>query len=676
MIGSKSGSFIGFKGGNTTDDGETIHRGQIAASRAGGGYYRDMDGYLQWADAAPGYKKPTTTTTPTPTTTPTTTPTSYSPNNYTEPAPTTPTPQVAPTQQPTYYTPPSGPKGVGQTGVTGGTTPQTQTVRPDRPSQNQGWTTANTHTGTEVYYDPNENRWEFGRGTPVGKAGLAHILAQQPAQQNTYTPPATQQQQPAAQAVVPQAEATPPAMPTWDQVYGDALDIEGRKARTEDPRQDPRVLAGTHYLGWGDAVLPYARTVQSADWGGIVSGNDAYDSLTPKEKIEANKRYYKTHGVRGVNTSFTKHNADAAQKSVDALNAWKQYEDVIDQPWGTPRRDAVIDLWRDGKLTYDEYRAGAHNVSPNQDGVYDAIDNQSFDGRYGSSGWSASGLPVPESPYARPQQQDTRPPLGSGQQMQAAQYRAAQQQPQQTQMPQQSMAQQYGWGAGLGGQPQQQMPQWGQPQQQPWGGQQQQQAMPQWGPPPQQMMPQWGQPQGMGGMMGGMMGGQQQMMPQWGQMMQPMGGPMAGMEAARMGGGAMQQMGGGSPWASMWGDPFAGRQMTTDPNSPAMGGLPQMDPSTQLMMQMQGMGGGGLSGGFGAGGGSSGGGGMSGGGQTGAAQTGGGMDYDGLASILALFAGGGYGGGGGGGAYGGYNPMYGGLPRNGLFYADLMGAGG
>ena len=229
-------------------------------------------------------------------------------------------------------------------------------------------------------------------------------------------------------------------------------------------------------------------------------------------------------------------------------------------------------------------------------------------------------------------------------------------QPQQA--PQQSMAQQYGWGAGLGGQPQQQMPQWGGMM----GGMGGMGGMPQWGGAPQQ-----------------------QAMPQWGQMMQqqPMGGPMAGMEAARMGGGAMQQMGGGgSPWASMWGNPFAGRQMTTDPNSPAMGGLPQMDPATQLLMQMQGMGGG-----FGAGGGSSGGGGMSGGGE-GAYQTppsggkgvgqtgvtGGGDPYGSLASILALFAGGGGGGGGGGGAS--YNPMYGGLPRNGLYYADLMGAGG
>ena len=283
-------------------------------------------------------------------------------------------------------------------------------------------------------------------------------------------------------------------------------------------------------------------------------------------------------------------------------------------------------------------------------------------------------------------------------------------QPQQNQQQNQpqSMAQQYGWGAGLGGQQQQppqstQQQQWGM---QPWGGQQpqQQQAMPQWGQPQQQQMPQWSQPayqtppsggRGVGqmGVSGGPMpqwGGtpQQQAMPQWGQMMQqqPMGGPMAGMEAARMGGGAMQQMGGGSPWASMWGDPFAGRQMTTDPNSPAMGGAPQMDAATQLLMQMQGMmGGGGLSGGFGAGGASgasegayqtppSGGKGV---GQQGVADApAASNNYDSLASILALFAGGGYGGGGGGG-YSAPDQMYGGLPRNGLYYADLMrGAGG
>ena len=270
----------------------------------------------------------------------------------------------------------------------------------------------------------------------------------------------------------------------------------------------------------------------------------------------------------------------------------------------------------------------------------------------------------------------------------------------------QSMAQQYGWGAGLGGQqqPQQstQQQQWGM---QPWGGQQPQQAMPQWGQPQpqQQQMPQWSQPayqtppsggRGVGqmGVSGGPMpqwGGapQQQAMPQWGDFMQQMGGgPMAGMEAARMGGGAMQQMGGGSPWASMWGDPFAGREMATDPSSPAMGGLPQMDPTQQLLMQMMG-GGGGLSGGFGAGGGSSGGGGASGGGEgayqtpprggKGVGQTGvtGGDDpYGSLASILALFAGGG-GGGGGGGAPA--PTHYGGLPRNGLYYADLLrGVGG
>ena len=285
-----------------------------------------------------------------------------------------------------------------------------------------------------------------------------------------------------------------------------------------------------------------------------------------------------------------------------------------------------------------------------------------------AQGWDVSNMgrdQAAQIAQEAPQQQ--MPQWGQPQQQQMPQWGAA---------PQGTMANQYGWGTGLGGPPQQQpmqMPQQSSQQQQlamqPWGGQQQQQAMPQWGGAQQQ-----------------------QQMPQWGQMMQqqPMGGPMAGMEAARMGGGAMQQMGGGSPWASMWGDPFAGRQMTTDPSRQTMGGAPQMDPSTQLLMQMQGMmgGGGGLSGGFGAGGGSSGGGGASGAGE-GAYQTppsggkgvgqtgvaGGGDPYGSLASILALFAGGGGGGGGGGGAS--YNPMYGGLPRNGLYYADLMrGAGG
>ena len=272
-----------------------------------------------------------------------------------------------------------------------------------------------------------------------------------------------------------------------------------------------------------------------------------------------------------------------------------------------------------------------------------------------------------------------------GQAAAAAQQQAPQQQgwQQYGQQAPQSMAQQYGWGQ-MGGQ-QQAMPQWGQPQQQ--------QQMPQWGQPPPQQMPQW-QPQQSSQQQQWAMqpwGGAppQQAMPQWGNFMgqQQMAGPMAGMEAARMGGGAMQQMG-GSPWASMWGDPFAGRQMTTDPSSQAMGGAPQMDAATQLLMQMQGMmGGGGLSGGSSGGGGASGGGegayqtppsGGRGVGQQGVADApAASNNYDSLASILALFAGGGYGGGGGGGGYSAPDAMYGGLPRNGLYYADLMrGAGG
>ena len=353
---------------------------------------------------------------------------------------------------------------------------------------------------------------------------------------------------------------------------------------------------------------------------------------------------------------------------------WKgkqEYDRLMEQNWSPERQAEVNRLWGDRQITYDEYMAGAHDMMSDGQGGYQGQGNTVTgylpDGTMGTydqrdhPGWTQE---IAQEMFAPARHRVARP----------AEWDQPQQQPPQ----QQSMAQQYGWGAGLGGQQQQQMPQWGQPPQQ--------QQMPQWGQPAYQTPPSGGRGVGQMGVSGGPMpqwGGapQQQAMPQWGQMMQqqPMGGPMAGMEAARMGGGAMQQMGGGSPpWASMWGDPFAGRQMTTDPNSPAMGGLPQMDPAQQLLMQMQGMGGG-LSGGFGAGGGSSGGGGMSGGmsggGQTGAAQTGGGDPYGSLASILALFAGGGGGYGGGGGSPA--PTHYGGLPRNGLYYADLMrGAGG
>ena len=275
-------------------------------------------------------------------------------------------------------------------------------------NQGQGWKTATTQTGTEVYYDPDEGRWEFARGVPIGRAARDHIMGQQQPEPTPVVQPPVVEEAPPPQpppvvkppsgprgapttgvsgggsssvdratyetavntgggspvvntgttgTTAPVAEEA--AGPTWDQVYADALDIEGRKARTEDPKQDPRVLAGTHYLGWNNAVLPYVQNVQSAEWGGIVTGNEAYDSLTPREKMEANKRYGSTIGLGGVNRAFTKHNADSAQKSVDALNAYREYEEAMKQPWGTPRRDAVIDLWRDGKITYDEYRAGA-----------------------------------------------------------------------------------------------------------------------------------------------------------------------------------------------------------------------------------------------------------------------------------------------------------------------------
>ena len=429
----------------------------------------------------------------------------------------------------------------------------------------------------------------------------------------------------------------------------------------------------------------------------IVTGNAEYDALSDSQKFDMNQRYAELGG-EGINRSFTKHNASKAAQQLKQYNADQQYREAMKGGWSPERQGLTDSLYNQGHLTYDEYMEGAHDKAPDGQGGYQSQGNTTVgyrpDGTFGTydqrdyPGWTSE---MGQEMFA-PRREDLNAAHGQGydvtnmgrdQAAQIAQEAPQQQmpqwgQPQQQQMPQWgaapqgTMANQYGWGTGLGGPPQQQqMPQWGQPPQssqqqqwamQPWGGQQQQQAMPQWGGAPQQ-----------------------QAMPQWGQMMQqqPMGGPMAGMEAARMGGGAMQQMGGGSPWASMWGDPFAGRQMTTDPNSPAMGGLPQMDPAQQLMMQMMG-GGGGLSGGFGAGGGSSGGGGMSGGGdgayQTpqsgvgGAAQAGGGDPYGSLASILALFAGGG--GGGGGGAGASYNPMYGGLPRNGLYYADLMGAGG
>ena len=459
-----------------------------------------------------------------------------------------------------------------------------------------------------------------------------------------------------------------------------ATTIEGRKSTTADPKQDPRVTSGTHYVGFGGAILPYGRSRQSAEHGGIVTGNEQYDALTAAEKYDMGRRYGELGGMEGINRGFSEHNAQKAAQQLKQAQGQRAYQDAMQGNWSKDRQAQVSNLKRQGMITHDEYMEGAHDMVGDGQGGYQSQGNTRVgyrpDGTFGwmdsrdYPGWTQD---VGQEVYA-PSREDLNVAhaqgydvtnMGRDQAAQIAQEAPQQQmpqwgQPQQQQMPQWgaapqgTMANQYGWGTGLGGPPQQQqMPQWGQPQQQ--------QQMPQWGQPPQSSQQQQWAMQPWGGQQ------QQQAMPQWGQMMQQqpmMGGPMAGMEAARMGGGAMQQMGGGSPWASMWGDPFAGRQMTTDPNRPAMGGLPQMDPTQQLMMQMMG-GGGGLSGGFGDGGGSSGGGGMS-----GAGQTGGGADYDGLANILALFAGGGYGGGGGGAAA---PTHYGGLPRNGLYYANLMG---
>ena len=562
-----------------------------------------------------------------------------------------------------YQTPPSGNKGVGQTGVTDGA----------RGSQLAGALAS----GSNVNRTPTWN-------TPTTQAT------------QSYEAPVVQSSTPTGT----DATGKPVRIPGEAWAKFSKRQADWRKANNLTLHSSGRTISKDSNQ-WDDADRRAVYVARAAELGN-----------TPGQHT---KPYHREQEQREFEQQW---------------KAKQEYDKIMQNSnWSDERQAAVDQLWRDRMINYDEYMEGAHDMVSDGQGGYTSQGNTTVgyrpDGSFGwydkrdYPGWSKDMGQEHYAPKlddlnaARSQGYDvsnvsrdqaaalargeTPPPgtipmrdTGRG----AVEYRVPRPaewgQPQQQQWgsaPQGTMAGNYGWGAGLGGPPQQQqmpqwgqppqqqqqmMPQWGQPQQssqqqqwamQPWGGQQQQQAMPQWGGAPQQ-----------------------QAMPQWGKMMQqqPMGGPMAGMEAARMGGGAMQQMGGGSPWASMWGDPFAGRQMTTDPNSPAMGGLPQMDPAQQLLMQMQGMGGG-LSGGFGAGGGSSGGGGMSGGGdgayQTpqsgvgGAAQAGGGDPYGSLASILALFAGGGAGSGGGGGGAA-YNPMYGGLPRNGLFYADLMGAGG
>ena len=515
-------------------------------------------------------------------------------------------------------------------------------------------------TGAWAAKEWDKNYGGVKKPTVSGGSGAAKSTPTTTTPPPTWTAPTT----PSAPAVQASSQPT--------DFWKAAVTKEGRQSQTADPKQDSRVQAGTHYVGFGGAILPYGRNVQSAEHGGITTGNQEYDALTAAQKYDMGNRYGELGGMDGISRDFSKHNAQKAAQQLKQAQGQQQYNQAMQGNWSPERQAQVDQLYNSGQVTYDEYMEGAHDRVPDGQGGYESQGNTRVgyrpDGTFGwmdsrdYPGWTQESG---QAAYA-PSRQDLNvahdrgydvtnmgqgaaaaiaggatPPPGAvpmrdasvwgppqGQQNQMPQWGQPQQQPQMPQWgaaPQGTMANQYGWGTGLGG------------------------------PPQGQMMPQWG---GMGGMMGGGM-------PQWGQMMQqqPMGGPMAGMEAARMGGGAMQQMGGGSPWASMWGDPFAGRQMTTDPNSPAMGGLPQMDPTQQLMMQMMG-GGGGLSGGFGEGGGSSGGGGMS-----GAGQAGGGDPYGSLASILSLFAGGGYGGGGGAPA----PTHYGGLPRNGLYYANLMG---
>ena len=623
---SSIGSFVGYDDDPSQKAaGQTIYGGSWQARQAGGGYYRDMDGELRFEPGA-------TNTAPAPTPTPTPTPT---------------------TPAPTYYTPPSGNKGVGQTGVTGGST--TPTYSPAQQKVRAMETRPTSGTWAQSYWD----RVNAPAPTPATPAPTPTANNQQ---RSAYDALLQQPGSQLAEAITPAADPTarPQRIPgeSWgdyrqrEDAWMDANNLvihsSGRRI-SKDPNQ------------WNDDDRQAVYRARATELG-QVPGEHTKPSHIAGEQLRLERQW------------------EAKQK----------YDELMKGNWSRERQAAIDDMKVAGLINHDEYMLGAHDMARNEDGSYETQGNARagwrpdgtfdwFDQR-DYPGWtqdmgvdmfapSRQDLNVAHERGYDVSQMDQGtaaaiaggavPPPGAVPMRDASVWGPPQ--GQQTQMPQWgsapqgTMAGNYGWGAGLGGPPQQQqMPQWGQPQQ-----------MPQWGQPPQSSQQQQWAMQPWGGQQ------QQQAMPQWGQMMQqqPMGGPMAGMEAARMGGGAMQQMGGGSPWASMWGDPFAGRQMTTDPNSPAMGGLPQMDPSTQLMMQMQGMGGGGLSGGFGAGGGSSGGGGMS-----GAGQAGGGTDYDGLASILALFAGGGYGGGGGAG--GGYNPMYGGLPRNGLFYADLMGAGG
>ena len=508
-----------------------------------------------------------------------------------------------PTVKPSWNTP--------ETAATKAAQDRTKLQSTNRPSQNQGWKTATTHTGTEVYYDPNEERWEFGRGSAVGKAGLAHILGQQPQTQTpTYVaPPSGNKGVPTtgvSGSATTQAAPTPtPTTPTpsiaedwvpnwakipnrpsgayaaneWDREYGS----QGMQAGQLKPSVTDE--QGNFHSPYVDKqrneLVEWAQSRPMADsWAG--------EGLPMPEEGMYNKLQY---------TNWLK------EEHPDAWDAWQPHKGRNSYTYNPTT--GVEDGY-----SYDPYgnRGAALEPGAVVDRSRGAISQIPLGGE--SAAQRQAELPYWREATPEQQWRDAAP----------------QQQPQQPQ--QQSMAQQYGWGAGLGGQ-----------QQQPHAAV---------GPTPtadapacnnganrsmpQQSMgrrpavgrcSQWGQPAaGMGA--NAPMGrrttatGDAKLGPDFmGQ--QQMGGPMAGMEAARMGGGAMQQMGGGSPWGSMWGDPFAGRQMTTDPNSPAMGGLPQMDPTQQLMMQMHGHGGGGLSGGFGAGGGSSGGG-MSGGGE-GAYQT-------------------------------------------------------
>ena len=311
-------------------------------------------------------------------------------------------------------------------------------------NQGQGWKTATTHTGTEVYYDPDEGRWEFARGVPIGRAARDHIMGQQqPAPtpvvdpSPVVKPPVVEEAPPPPPPPVVKPPSGPRGAPTTgvsgggssvgdrttydtavntggsggstgstggttstvntgsapvtqqEQDYWKAaVTKDGRKATTEDPRQDPRVVAGTHYVGWGDAILPYSRNYHSADKGGIVTGNEEYDALTPKQKYDMARRYRELGGIGTINREGLSDLSKAASRQIEQAQARQEYDKLMEGNW-SPERQAEVDrLYNDRMLTYDEYMEGAHSQRPDGQGGYEKIPGTTTvgyrpDGTYG-----------------------------------------------------------------------------------------------------------------------------------------------------------------------------------------------------------------------------------------------------------------------------------------------------